>query len=56
MVVCDLWYSNEYISEIDQNKANQRTMSVRTISKVEHPLSDLLVAMTICNKVSFNIF
>lgn len=51
MVVCDLWYSNEYISEIDQNKANQRTMSVRTISKVEHPLSDLLVAMTICNKV-----
>jgi hypothetical protein len=28
-------------------------MTVKTISKVEHPLSDLLVAMTICNKASF---
>lgn len=26
-------------------------MSVKTVHKIEHPLSDLLVAMTICNKV-----
>lgn len=55
MTVSDLWYSNEYISDIPEHKftGSQRTMTVKTISKVEHPLSDLLVAMTICNKASF---
>ncbi|KAI6183429.1 Cation-ATPase-N domain-containing protein [Aphelenchoides bicaudatus] len=55
MIVSDLWYTNEYISDIPEGKftGNQRTMTVKTISKVEHPLSDLLVAMTICNKASF---
>lgn len=55
MVVCDLWYSNQYISDLPDEKitGNQRTMTVKTISKVEHPLSDLLVAMTICNRATF---
>jgi hypothetical protein len=29
-------------------------MTVKTISKVESPLSDLLVAMTICNTAKFD--
>ncbi|KAI6206384.1 Cation-ATPase-N domain-containing protein [Aphelenchoides besseyi] len=56
MSVSDVWFSNEYITDIPEHKiiGSQRTMTVKTISKVEHPMSDLLVAMTICNTAVFD--
>ncbi|KAI6242092.1 Cation-ATPase-N domain-containing protein [Aphelenchoides fujianensis] len=56
MTVTDVWYSNEFVTDIPEHKiiGSQRTMTVKTISKVEHPMSDLLIAMTICNTASFD--
>lgn len=33
---------------------NQRTMTVKSISRIASPLSDLLIAMTVCNTASFD--
>ncbi|KAI1723202.1 e1-E2 ATPase domain-containing protein [Ditylenchus destructor] len=55
MTVTDVWYSNEYVTDISEHRTgHHRTMTVKTISRVEAPLSDLLVAMTICNTASFD--
>uniref|UniRef100_A0A915EEG3 P-type Cu(+) transporter n=1 Tax=Ditylenchus dipsaci TaxID=166011 RepID=A0A915EEG3_9BILA len=55
MTVTDVWYSNEYVTEIPEHRTgHHRTMTMKTISKVQAPLSDLLVAMTICNTASFD--
>lgn len=43
------------IPDISEHRTgHHRTMTVKTISRVEAPLSDLLVAMTICNTASFD--
>ncbi|KAI6180538.1 Cation-ATPase-N domain-containing protein [Aphelenchoides besseyi] len=55
-IVEALGSANIIASDIPENKiiGSQRTMTVKTISKVEHPMSDLLVAMTICNTAVFD--
>ncbi|KAI1704572.1 e1-E2 ATPase domain-containing protein [Ditylenchus destructor] len=53
MVVTDVWYSNEHVTDITQH-INSNTMVSDTISHVNSPISDLLIAMTVCNTATFD--
>uniref|UniRef100_A0A914DVB2 P-type ATPase A domain-containing protein n=1 Tax=Acrobeloides nanus TaxID=290746 RepID=A0A914DVB2_9BILA len=47
MTVTDLWYHDEVITNLS---LGEKTNVTRSIENYESPLSDLLLAMTICNK------
>ncbi|KAI1697156.1 e1-E2 ATPase domain-containing protein [Ditylenchus destructor] len=53
MVVTDVWYSNEHVTDITQHVHSNTTVS-DTVSHVKSPILDLLIAMTVCNTATFD--